>query len=119
VDEHVKPIRIFGVTLIALALLGVLFFGNLFLNPNSEIYVLGPNPPSGLHIYFVVGSLLFYFTVGLGIVLLTRWGYVLFKGFLYLLLLGFPIGTFVSYKTLSYMKRHNIKQYFGFSPSEH
>jgi len=55
---------------------------------------------------------------GLGVLYRTRWGYYLFKLFLYLLLLGFPIGTFISYKALSYMKRHRIETHFRSSASD-
>jgi len=61
---------------------------------------------------FLIAVHLFYLSTGVGVVLRTKWGYFLFKAFLYLMLLGFPIGTIISYVGLSYMKRHQLKRYF-------
>jgi hypothetical protein len=55
-----------------------------------------------------------YLTTGIGILLRRKWGYFLFKFFLYIFLLGFPIGTFIAYKSLKYIKRNDIKTLFGF-----
>ena len=55
---------------------------------------------------------LWYLITGIGLLARKPWGYYLFKFFLYVLLLAFPIGTIVSYKSLSYIKRHGIKSLF-------
>src|SRR5438132_2853089 len=115
-DDDIKPIRIFGMVLLVLDLIGVVLFGNLFfLDKNSPLYVFGAEGQSHGPLYFWAGSVIFYFLIGIGVVYPTRWGYFLLKCFLYLLLLGFPIGTYISYKTLSYMKHHQIKRHFGFT----
>ena len=62
--------------------------------------------------YFITTIALWYFLTGLGVVGLKKWGYYLFKFFLYILFVSFPIGTVISYKTLKYMKKNNIKDYF-------
>ncbi len=62
--------------------------------------------------YIGIGLSLWYLTTGIGILMRTKWGYYLFKFFLYSLLLGFPIGTIIAFKSLSYMKKYNIKQFF-------
>ena len=82
-----------------------------FLNRESAVYVFG----SGSKFVFIVWTVIQCFQVAtaIGIIYLRRWGYILFKIFLYIMLIGFPIGTFISYMTLSYMKRHDVKRYFG------
>jgi putative copper export protein len=77
------------------------------------MYIAGASPPSSGVILFVGISLIYYYLTGIGMILKTKWGYILFKTFLYLALLAFPIGTVISYITLSYIKKNNIKQYFG------
>lgn len=82
-----------------------------FLNSESAVYVFGP----GSKFVFIVWTVTqcFQLATAIGIIRLRRWGYVLFKILLYIMLIGFPIGTFISYMTLSYMKRHNVKRFFG------
>ena len=60
--------------------------------------------------------LLFYLLAGVGVLASTRWGYRLFKFFLWVLFFGFPVGTIISYVTLSYMRKHQIQTFFGFAP---
>jgi hypothetical protein len=117
-DSAIKPIQRFGAVLIILDLGAIVFFGNLFLlDKSSPLYVFGTEQQSYQHLYFWAGSVIFYLLTGIGVVYLTRWGYYLFKIFLYLLLLVLPVGTYISYRTLSYMKRHHLKRYFGFAES--
>ena len=63
--------------------------------------------------YFGIVVSIWYLITGIGILLRTKWGYHLFKFFLYVLLFVFPIGTIISYKSLQYMKRNNINKLFG------
>jgi hypothetical protein len=53
------------------------------------------------------------FSTGLGVVTSTKWGFRLFRIFLYVMLFAFPVGTMVSYVTLRYIKRNQIQQYYG------
>jgi hypothetical protein len=112
--NELRPIKIFGVVLIIFTFVGTLFF----FSPASPGFFFGffeEMSKSRGALYFLLGTLVFYFLTGLGVVLQKKWGYLLFKLFLYLLFLAFPIGTIISYMTLSYMKRHQIKRYFGFA----
>lgn len=112
-DDAIKPIKVFGIVLMGLAVAGAFFF--LFVTTPAPFF--SPSSPSVYEralFYFTVVELSAYFLTGLGVVLLKKWGYLLFKLFLYLLLLAFPIGTIISYVTLAYMRRHRIKRYFGF-----
>ncbi len=65
---------------------------------------------------FLVLLHLFYLLTGVGVLASTRWGYRLFKFFLWVLFFGFPVGTIISYVTLSYMRKHQIQTFFGFAP---
>lgn len=113
-NDLIKPIRAFGVVLMALPVGGAFFF--LFLTTPAPFF----NPTSvetyeRVAFYLLSALHIFYFLTGIGVVLLKKWGYFLFKLFLYVLLLAFPFGTVISWVTLSYMKKHRIKRYFGFS----
>jgi len=41
------------------------------------------------------------------------WGYYLMKIYLFILLLGVPIGTYLALKALRYLKENEIKKFFG------
>jgi hypothetical protein len=53
------------------------------------------------------------FSTGLGVIASTKWGFRLFRVFLYVMLFAFPLGTMVSYVTLRYISRNQIQQYYG------
>lgn len=99
-DKDIKPINIFGYFLIAMGAICILFA--------YWAHLKGFNPP----IYFVIAVTTWYLLTGVGVIKQTTWGYYLFIFFLYVLFISFPIGTYISYKTLSYMKRKEIKKYF-------
>ena len=62
---------------------------------------------------FVLVNTFWYLVMGIGIVLQNKWGYYLLKGFLYFMVLGFPIGTYFGVKSLRYLREHDIKSYFA------
>lgn len=98
--DKFKPIRIFGYVLIGASMSVVLFTYWLVHQGLSPLF------------YFTASVTAWYFFTGIGIIMQQRWGYYLFKIFLIILFVAFPIGTFISYKTLSYMKKNNIREYF-------
>jgi hypothetical protein len=113
-DDVIKPIQNFGVILMAFGVFGAFFF--LFLTTPAPFFdPISPSTYERVAFYLAASTLGTYFLTGLGVVLLKRWGYFLFKAFLYLLFISFPIGTMISYITLRYMKKHEVKRYFGFS----
>ena len=61
---------------------------------------------------FVITITAWYLITGIGIISMQKWGYYLFKLFLYVLFLAFPIGTIISFKSLKYMKSNDIKNHF-------
>lgn len=115
-DDAIKPVRIFGWVLIVGGVITLLWGGGvLFFNPSSPAYIFGPQRELQLLLYFWVACTILFLSTGVGVIDQRRWGYILFKFFLYLLLLGFPIGTIISYKTLAYMRQHQLKRLFGFT----
>lgn len=113
-DDAIRPIKMFGTVLVIFAVGGALFFIPFFLSETSPFFIFGGRARHYFHFYFWIGSVIFYFLTGVGVIRLTKWGYILFKSFLYLFLLAFPIGTIISCITLRYMRRHQIKSHFGF-----
>ncbi len=105
-------LKTYGIALIFLSACGIY--------PLVALYLTEDRPPDiDVHEFVTFFVLMggWYLTTGIGILLRSRWGYFFFKFFLYILLLGFPIGTFIAYKSLKYIKGNDIKTLFGFGTS--
>lgn len=111
-----RVIAVCGVVLVIGAILEILFFALVFLSPASFVYAFGPNRPSIIMLSLPVAMAAFHFATGVGIVKRARWGYLMVKVFLYIMLLIFPVGTLVAIKGLSYMGRDEAREYFGVAP---
>lgn len=61
---------------------------------------------------FVLVSMVGHAFVGFAILSRKRWGFVVFKCYLYILFLAIPVGTYISYKTLQYLKQNNIEDIY-------
>lgn len=110
-NREMRPIFIFAVVLVALGVGGTLFF----LFGTSPAPFFDPHSPSEIErtlFYLVLGTNLFYVATGLGLMMLKRWGFLLFKWFLFMAVLAFPVGTIISYITLSYIKKYRIQENF-------
>jgi hypothetical protein len=57
---------------------------------------------------FLIIMIIVHLLVGAGILSRKHWGFIIFKGYLYLLLLAIPIGTYISHKTLCYLKQDDV-----------
>ena len=110
--SDIKPIRVIGGILIASGCIAALYFFLFFLRTNSPLYVLGTNPPPMVFFCFGLVFIVFTLATGVGTLFLTHWGYLLLKLLLYIMYIGFPIGTMFSYITFSYIEKHDIKRYF-------
>jgi lipid-A-disaccharide synthase-like uncharacterized protein len=53
-----------------------------------------------------------YLATGVGTLFRKTWGYYFLKSFLYVLLLGFPIGTFIAVRSLRFMKINSTRKEF-------
>jgi hypothetical protein len=102
-------LKTYGIVLICFSI-----FGSY---PLVSLYFMEDRSDIAVHkfVTFFVLTGVWYLATGIGILLRSKWGYFLFKFFLYILLLGFPIGTFIAYKSLKYIKRNDIKTLFGFA----
>jgi hypothetical protein len=101
IHDPYRPINNFGYFFMGLALLGFLV---LFLKLTDVEYLL--------LVWAFVGSVsLLHFLLGIGILLRKRWGFIIFKGYLHLLYLGFPLGTYLARETLKYIDEHRIEEY--------
>ena len=97
--------------------------GNIFLNIYTAVFFVAfAGCLYTLHvssIYSESFSLLFgvaisicYLVLGVGVLVRKEWWYYLFKAFLYILMLAIPIGTLISYLSLKYMAKSNIRKQF-------
>jgi hypothetical protein len=41
------------------------------------------------------------------------WGYFLMKLYLHIMLLGFPVGTYLALRALKYLRENQIIEFFG------
>ena len=95
-------LKIYGYCLIVLAFL------SYFYTVNVSYYIRFSN-------FLFYGGIIistWYLVTGVGILIRQKWGYYLFKAFLYVLLVSFPIGTIISCLSLQYMKKNNVKDLF-------
>jgi len=93
------PIKITGYFFISFSLFSLVFF-------RAEL-----REPFFRELLIVV--LTWYFLIGLGLIFRKIWGYYLFVAFLYLSYPALPIGTFIAYKGLKYIKENEIKAFFN------
>jgi len=61
---------------------------------------------------FVVIMITLHLLVAAGILSKKRWGLAIFKGYLYLLLIGIPIGTYIAQRTLKYIKLNEVDKLY-------
>jgi hypothetical protein len=107
-----RPLMITGAALI-LAAAGIAC--GVLLYPGSPAFVAKLDR-TGL--FVAIGALapavLFYLLTGLGVILRSKFGYYLFRAFLYIhLFVGFPITTVFAYRGLAYTKALSVKRHFG------
>ncbi len=86
-----------------------LFAGCLY-----TLYVISFNDSLSVFMgYSGTAITIWYLVTGIGILARKLWGYYLLKTFLWIMFLAFPIGTFISFKSLKFMKRNSIKKVFS------
>jgi len=101
--SHFKPVRFAGSFCIIITIIGIIFHYNTLTNHEVDSSFK----------YFVTIVSIFSLFVGLGILLQKMWGYYLMKLYLFIFLLGVPIGTYLALKALRYLKENEIKKFFG------
>lgn len=79
----------------------------------SATLILSANEGKPLYSdFFGIGMAIWCLLVGMGLLSRSMWGYYLLKTLLFILVLGFPIGTLISYYSLKYMRNNNVKKFF-------
>ena len=92
---------------------GTIFF-ILFLGSLYTLYVIRNIEDIGIqHSIFGIALTLWYLLTGIGVLIRKKWGYYLFKSFLYLLFICFPVGTVISYYSLGYVKKNKLIREFN------
>ena len=61
---------------------------------------------------FTVINMVFYLVTGVGLLFEKRWAFRIFKGYLYVMMIGWPVGYYISRSTLSYLEREHIEEIF-------
>jgi hypothetical protein len=98
-----KPIRNFGFLFFMLGLCG-------FLVLLTKLYDI----EHIFEVWLFIGIIsLFHLLLGVGIINKSRLGFGVFKSYLRLMYLVFPIGTYISRKTLEYIEKNNIERYLN------
>ena len=100
--DKFKPIRVFGFILTAF---GILSFLEAEFGVNDSDFRLGA-------ILFLLVMSIWHLATGIGIILRKRWGFPLMKLYVYIFLLGVPIGTLIATRMLRYINENNIALFF-------
>lgn len=101
IPDLYKPVRNFGYFFVALGLCGFL----ILLTKLQDIEQV-------VAVWLFIGSIsLFHLLLGIGVILKNRLGFGIFKGYLQLMYIAFPIGTILSKKTIEYIEKNNIERY--------
>jgi len=101
-DNLPKPLWLFSIILIASSVVGLVLLVSILKDERFDFdYSL-----------FIIVMIILHSVVGIGILSRKRWGFLIFKYYLYLLYLGIPIGTYISHKTLLYIKQNEVAKLY-------
>lgn len=103
VDKNIfKPIKTLGFIFLVS---GFIFIFYNVVNWNEFIFGVGER-------IFMMTIATWFMLTGIGILLKKPWGFYLLKSVLYLLYIGWPLGTMLAKWILKYIKDNEIKLYF-------
>ena len=100
-SELYKPLKYFGVFFV---ITSISIFFYLYKYPRSleeQVYLF---PFAGI-------VSLWYMLIGIGLLTKNKKLFVLFKVYLKILYIGFPVGTYIAKKTLSYIDKYDIERF--------
>lgn len=101
ITDLYKPIKNFGYFFLIIGLCGFL----VLLSKLRDIDHI-------VEVWLFIGAIsLFHFLLGVGIIKKSRLGFGVFKSYLRLMYVAFPIGTYLSKRTLEYIEKNNIERY--------
>jgi hypothetical protein len=96
--DKFRPVRTGGILLITIGVAGLLLHFEHLTEPRFRSFIL---VATGWHLI-----------TGLAIILRKMWGYYLLKLYLYVLLLGVPMGTYIAWQSLRYLRDNEIEKFF-------
>jgi hypothetical protein len=100
-DENLfKPVKNAGICLIGIAVVGFAFHADSL------------RETGGVR-WFIIVMAVWHLSTGIGMLSRKIWGFFLLKLYLYVLLLGFPIGTWIAVRSLKYIKENDIVRFFN------
>jgi hypothetical protein len=99
-NEVYRPLKVAGIFFVISSLVGVLFFNYIHVKEGLE----------RSFVIFISINIIFHLILGIGILMQKMWGLYLLKIYLYLLVLGFPIGTYIGVKSLRYIRENKIEE---------
>jgi len=97
-----KPIRTFGYILAAVGIFSAFLLLAEWNDPNFTITFK----------IFSIFMAVWHLLTSLGILMRKSWGFYFLKFYLYVLMLGIPIGTLIAKKILDYIRDNEIKIFF-------
>ena len=99
-NEVYRPLNVAGIFFVISSLVGGMFFNYIHITEGLE----------SSFIIFISINIIFHHLLGIGILMQKMWGLYLLKIYLYILVLGFPIGTFIGVKSLRYIRKNQIEE---------
>ena len=101
-ESYFIPIKRFAYYFIIIGVFGVL----IHLYNNQD-----PNYTLDFKVFVLIMTLM-HIGIGIGLLIKAKSAFYAFKSYLYLIKIGFPIGTYISNKMLDYIEKNDIKQFF-------
>jgi amino acid transporter len=92
------PLTVIAIVLICSCVIGVFLLNDLMRDKRYDAEF----------VVFIVIMLIIHTVVAIAVLSRRRWGLFLFKGYLYVLLLALPIGTYIALRILRYIKHDEI-----------
>jgi len=96
-----KPIQYFKIYLIVSTTLGGLL---MYSTMGNDLQYYSP---------FTLVMLIWHIMTIIGICSKYKWGFYLFKFYLIVLYIGFPIGTYIAKRYFDYIKEHEIERRYA------
>ena len=97
-----KPIRLVGMLFVISSAIGIIMIIGLARDTAFD---------TSFSVFLAV-AVAWYFVSGVGILIQRPWGYFVLMLNVYLLMLGFPVGTYYGIKAKRYIEAHKINLFF-------
>lgn len=114
-NHSLRQIDQLATTLLVLGAGQGVVFVVFFLFPGSTFYLWGEHRVSVGILLFLCVPVLLPLIAGLGLRGRHKWGYWAGRGLFYLLLPGFPLGTYLARRGLSLLQEPDVRRQFGYA----